>query len=178
MNKHKFINTLKLKIIFFVFIFLMSTSCSTMRKSIFYGGLTGASLGLIGSSTLSPNRESVAPNMAIWGSLGALLGATLGYLFFMDDPENRDLPTMMPGNSSGRNRSEPLAPINQLETITIKPTDSKKYKLESGPLPEHLKGKVQTPFIIEHEIPERVEHLENGKAVTIEQHKAWEVDYE
>lgn len=178
MNAYKFTLTNKLKVICLSLLLLTNTSCSTMRKSIFYGGLSGVSLGLVGSATLSPNKESIAPNMAIWGSLGALLGATIGYLFFMDDPENRELPSMMPGSSSGRNRAEPLSPINQLEAISIKPTDSKKYKLESGPLPEHLKGKVQTPFIIEHDIPERVEHLENGKAVTIEQHKAWEVDYE
>ena len=33
--------------------------------------------------------------MAIWGSVGALLGAGLGYFFFMDDPENREMPSMI-----------------------------------------------------------------------------------
>ena len=166
------------KILLLSALILTSTSCSTMRKSIFYGGLSGATLGIVGSATLSPNKESVAPNMAIWGSLGALVGATLGYLFFMEDPENRELPSMMPSGGAQKNKAESFAPINRIEAVTITPTDSKKYKLESGPLPDHLKGKVQTPFIIEHDIPERVEHLENGKAITVEQHKAWEVDYE
>lgn len=173
----KKINT-SFKLMSLSILLLITSSCSTMRKSVFYGGLSGASLGLVGSATLSPNKESMAPNMAIWGSVGALVGATLGYLFFMDDPENRELPSMMPSGASNRFRPEDLAPINKIESATITPTDSKKYKLESGPLPDHLKGKVQTPFIIEHEIPERVEHLENGKAITVEQHKAWEVDYE
>jgi multidrug transporter EmrE-like cation transporter len=159
-------------------VLLLSVSCSTMKKSIFYGGLSGASLGIVGGSILSPNKDSVAPNMAIWGSVGALVGATLGYLFFTDDPENRDLPSMIPGRGQAKYHSEDLAPINKIESITINPLDSKKYKIESEPLPDHLKGKVQTPFIIEHEIPERVEHLENGKAITVERHKAWEVDYE
>ncbi|MGZ3789422.1 MAG: hypothetical protein ACXVLQ_12915 [Bacteriovorax sp.] len=174
------INNLKggFKILFFSACILLTTSCSTMRKSIFYGGLTGIGLGVVGSATLSPNKESIAPNVAVWGSVGALVGAILGYLFFMEDPENRELPSMMPSGMSSRNRAELLSPINQLEAVTITPKDSKKYKLESGPLPAHLKGKVQTPVIIEHEIPERVEHLENGKAITVEQHKAWEVDYE
>ncbi len=176
MNTKKISQTLKL--ISLSMMLLVTSSCSTMRKSIFYGGLSGASLGIVGSVTLSPNKESMAPNMAIWGSVGTLVGATLGYLFFMDDPENRDLPSMMPSGSKNGYRPEDLAPINKIESATITPTDSKKYKLESGPLPNHLKGKVQTPFIIEHEIPERVEHLENGKAITVEQHKAWEVDYE
>lgn len=167
-----------LKIICLSLILLITTSCSTMSKSVFYGSLSGISLGIAGSATLSPNKESIAPNMAVWGSIGALVGAILGYFFFIDDPENRELPSMMPSGSTFRKKAEFISPINKLEAATITPIGSKKYKLESGPLPSHLKGKVQTPFIIEHEIPERVEQLENGKAITVEQHKAWEVDYE
>jgi len=159
-----------LGMIFFV------SSCSSLDKSVFYGGLVGGSLGIAGGATLSPDRESRVPNMAIWASVGALVGATLGHFFFMDDPENRELPSMLQGKLD--KKSYELAPINQMEAVKISPKDSKKYKLETGPLPEHLKGKVQTPFIIEHEIPERIEHLENGKAITIEQHKAWEIQYE
>jgi len=160
-------------------VLLTTTSCSTMKRSVSYGGLSGMSLGLAGSAALSPNKESIAPNMAIWGSLGALIGAGLGYLFFVDDPENRELPSMIhKGNSKINRPSYDMAPINNIGTNIGTIKDSKKYKLESGPLPEHLKGKVQSPFIIEHEIPERVERLENGKAITIEKHKAWEVDFE
>jgi hypothetical protein len=164
---------MKANLLILMFISLLISSCSTMRKSIFYGGLSGVTLGVVGSSALSPNKESVAPNMAVWGSVGALIGAGLGYFFFMDDPENRDLTNMiMP-----KQKIE-MAPITKLETFTIKPTDSKKYKIESGPIPEHLKDKVKAPFIIEHQIPERVEQLENGKTITVEQHKAWEYSYE
>ncbi len=164
---------MKSKLSILILISFLISSCSTMRKSIFYGGLSGVTLGVVGSSTLSPNKESIAPNMAVWGSIGALIGAGLGYFFFMDDPENRDLSSMiMP-----KQKNE-MAPITKLETFTIKPTDSKKYKVESGPIPEHLKDKVKAPYIIEHEIPERVEQLENGKTITVEQHKAWEYSYE
>ena len=169
-----------------IIILLTITSCSTMKRSIFYGGLSGITLGVAGSAVLSPNKESIAPNMAIWGSLGALIGVGLGYFFFIDDPENRELPSMIQRNSynnvqlKNANSMGPydLAPIKSIEAKIVTPKDSKKYKLESGPIPDHLKGKIQAPYIIEHEIPERVERLENGKAITIEKHKAWEVDYE
>ena len=151
---------------------LFISSCSTMRKSIFYGALSGITLGVAGGSALSPDKESVAPNMAVWGSIGALIGVGLGYFFFMDDPENRDLPNMI------LPKQKELSPLSKLESFNITPTDSKKYKIESGPIPEHLKNKVKAPFIIEHEIPERVEQLENGKTITVEKHKAWEYSYE
>ena len=152
---------------------LFISSCSTMRKSIFYGGLSGIALGVVGGTTLSPDKESIAPNVAVWGSIGALIGASLGYFFFMDDPENKDLPNMILPKQKAD-----LSPLSKMEAFNITPTDYKKYKVESGPIPEHLKNKVKAPFIIEHEIPERVEQLENGKTITVEQHKAWEYSYE
>ena len=154
---------------------ILLVSCSSLRKSLIYGGLAGSAIGIVGGHSLSPDKESVQPNMAIWGSLGALMGAGLGYLFYTDDPENRELPQMIlpQGGNVGANVKR-----KEFEVPSIKPSDSKKYKLETGPLPEHLKGKVKSPFIIEHEIPETVEQMENGKTITVESHKAWEVSYE
>lgn len=158
----------------FTFLLLLNLcSCSSMRKSIIYGGLAGAAIGAVAGNALSPDPESRMPNTAVWGSLGALGGAALGYIFHMDDPENRDLPSMiLPSGEI------PLSRDKKLNEAIVIPTDSKKYEVEAGPLPDHLKGKVKQPYIIEHVIPERVEELKNGKTITIEAHKAWEVSFE
>lgn len=148
-------------------------SCSSMRKSIVYGGIAGATIGAVAGNALSPDSESRIPNTAVWGSIGVLGGALLGYLFHMDDPENRELPSMILPEGEA-----PLSRDKKLNEALVIPADSKKYKVETGPLPTHLKGKVKNPFIIEHIIPERVEELKNGKTITIESHKAWEVSFE
>ena len=159
------------KLLTILLLVLNLSACSTLNKSVFYGALSGATLGAVGGGTLSPTKSDMAPNVAMFGAIGALIGAGLGYFFYMDDPENKEMPSMILPK-------EKPNPISKLENITIVPTDSKKYKVESGPIPPELKGKVKAPFLIEHEIPERVEQLENGKTVIIEKHKALEYSYE
>ena len=163
---------MKSNLFIFLSLFILC-SCSSLKKSIIYGGLAGTIIGAAGGNALSPDSESRMPNTVVWGSLGALGGAALGYLFHMDDPENRELPSMI--LPSGE---VPLSRDNKLNEAIVIPSDSKKYKVETGPLPIHLKGKVKNPYIIEHIIPERVEELKNGKTITIEAHKAWEVSFE
>lgn len=163
---------MKKKLILLITLFTIG-SCSSLNKSIIYGGIAGTAIGAVAGNALSPDAESRMPNTAVWGSIGALGGAALGYLFHMDDPDNRDLPSMiLPSGEPSPSRDKKLN-----EAIVI-PADSKKYKVETGPLPTHLKGKVKNPYIIEHVIPERVEELKNGKTITIEAHKAWEVSFE
>jgi hypothetical protein len=156
----------------FILIFFLQ-GCSSLKRSMVYGGLAGGMMGGIAGNVLSPNPESRTPNIAVWGSVGALIGAGLGYYFFNDDPENQDLPNMiLPSNQ------KELTLEGKLQNTIIIPKDSRKYQIERGPIPEHLKGKVKNPFVIEHVIPERVEEFKNGKTITIEAHKAWEVSFE
>lgn len=157
----------------FLILLIFLFSCSSLKKSVIYGGIAGGAIGAVAGNALSPDPESRMPNTAVWGSLGALGGAILGYLFHMDDPENQELPSMiLPSSEIKVSKDKKIS-----ESIVI-PSDSKKYEIETGPLPEHLKGKVKKPFIIEHVIPERIEELKNGKTITIETHKAWEVSFE
>jgi hypothetical protein len=60
----------------------------------------------------------------------------------------------------------------------IIPSSATKYKVNDAPLPEALKGKVPRPSIIEMTIPERIQKLENGRTLVIEEHKATEIVYE
>lgn len=59
------------------------------QEIYFVRSLGGTGPWCFRGASLSPDRESKVPNMAVWGSIGALVGAGLGYIFFTDDPENK-----------------------------------------------------------------------------------------
>jgi hypothetical protein len=151
---------------------LLLSSCTSLRKSMVYGGLAGGAIGAYAGSALSPDSYSKAPNALVWGGVGLLSGAALGYFFFNDDPENRDLPQMiLKDQNKIREAEEFSAPM-------IVPTEASKYKIKNGPLPDSLRSKIPHPSIIEMTIPERIQHLDNGRTIVIDAHKATEVIYE
>ena len=161
-----------MKSVSLVVILLTFTSCSSLKKSLVYGGLSGGVIGAVAGSSLSPDAYSRAPNAFIWGGLGLVTGAALGYFFFKEDPENRDLPQMILRENKKMDRSEDYtAPV-------IIPTSALKYKVKDIDLPPSLKSKIPKPSIIELTIPERIQKLENGRTLVIEEHKATEVIYE
>lgn len=160
-----------MKIIIILTLAGLLTSCSSLKKSVTYGSLAGAALGGVAGSSLSPDSYSKTPNTLIWGGVGALIGAGLGLFFYQDDPENRELPSMILPEKRDKQIDYYTAPI-------IVPGVSKKYKVEETPLPEHLKSRIPNPFVIEHVIPEQVQKLNDGRSITVEEHKAWEVSFE
>lgn len=160
-----------MKILVSLMVFVSLSSCSSLRKSVVYGSLGGASLGAMAGSSLSPDSYSKTPNALIWGGLGTLIGAGLGWFFYQDDPENKELPSMIRPESRKKEVDHYSAPI-------IIPEISKKYKIESSPLPDYLKNKVPNPYVIEHVIPEQIQKLDNGRSITVEEHKAWEISFE
>ena len=151
---------------------ILTSSCSSLRKSMVYGGLAGGAIGAYAGSALSPDSYSKTPNALIWGGVGLAAGAALGYFFFHDDPENRELPQMILKEEKRINTSDDFA------TPIIIPASANMYKLPEGPIPKSLKGKIPAPSIIEMTIPERIQKLENGRTLVIEEHKATEVVYE
>jgi hypothetical protein len=155
-----------------IMILLSISSCSSLRKSLVYGGLSGAAIGGFAGSSLSPDAYSRTPNALIWGGVGLAAGAALGYFFFNDDPENRELPQMILKDEKRMKTSEDFsAPI-------IIPTSATKYEVRDVELPQSLKSKIPKPSIIELTIPERIQKLDNGRTLIIEEHKATEVVYE
>lgn len=150
------------------------TSCSSLKKSLVYSGLGfGLAGGLVGS-TLSPDKYSKPHNTAIGASVGVLLGAGVAYMLWKDNPENMDLKTMI----------IPREKINEGDTFQsptfVIPKSSHRYKVEELDIavPPEVKAKLPKPNVIEHLIPEREVKMENGRTISIEEHKAWEVLYE
>jgi hypothetical protein len=161
-----------MKNIFLILIIISSTSCSSLRKSLVYGGISGGAIGGFAGSSLSPDAYSRTPNALIWGGIGAALGAALGYFFFKDDPENRELPQMILRERDHKKDSD------EFTSPIVVPLAATKYKVNDTELPDSLKSKVPRPSIIELTIPERIQKLENGRTLVIEEHKATEVVYE
>ena len=162
-----------MKHVFLILILLITlSSCSSLRKSLVYGGIAGGAIGGFAGSSLSPDSYSKTPNTLVWGGVGAVLGAALGYFFFQDDPENRELPSMIL-------KDEPKAlNAESFTNPTIIPLEASRYKVQNSDLPESLRSKVPKPSIIEMTIPESIQKLENGRTLVIEEHKATEIVYE
>ncbi len=161
-----------MKLSIFLTLLFLGSSCASLKKSMVYGGLAGGGIGAFSGSALSPDSYSKTPNALIWGGLGMAAGAALGYFFFKDDPENRELPQMI------LQENKKIPTTEDFATPVIIPSSAVKYRVMDVPLPEGLKQKVPRPSIIEMTIPERIQKLEDGRTIIIDEHKATEVVYE
>lgn len=174
-------NTKLLILIFSLFL----TSCSTVERSALAGAMVGGSLGATGGAVFSPDEQNKDKNAYLFGVLGALVGAGVGYLLF-DEPKNQRLQSPMlledqPKENLKNNRRElPLfdfAPELQdvRPEVNFKPVG--RYEVPLQEVPPELEGKVRQQYIIEYEAKARTIELDN-RTIEISPFKAWEVIYE
>lgn len=166
---------MKKTFIFIILIPLTLTSCSSLDKSMIYSGLAGAVLGGFVGRFASPNQESDKFNAMLGVAIGAGVGAGVGAYFFRQDPDNREMKTML--NSP----SEKQAKLDKQKEFEIGiPISEKFYTVtpDTTKVPASLKDKVKKQIIIEKTIPERMVSGEGGKTTLIPETKIIEFDYQ
>ena len=127
-------------------------ACSTLKKTLIYGGISGGIAGAAGGYVLSPDDESRAANAAVFGVVGAGVAALLGYSMYQDDPRNTKLNHMLVPKKLKENEMElDLGGIK----IDANLEKGETFKTPTKELPEKLRGKVKEQFIIKYQSKER-----------------------
>ena len=135
-----------------ILLLLSLMSCSTLKKTLIYSGLSGGIAGAAGGYVLSPDAESRAANAAIFGVVGAGIAALLGYSMYSDDPRNQKLNHMLVPKKLKDNEME--LDLGEIK-IDASLEKGETFKTPRKELPEKLKGKVKEQFIIKYESKER-----------------------
>ncbi len=158
-------------------------SCSTLKRSITTGTLIGSGVGATGGYLFSPNKESKDKNAYVFGIIGALAGAGLGYLLDGNKPietKKMILPADIGNGVEEQNQALPLFDFAP-ELKGIKPEVNfkpvSKYEVPITKLPKALEGKVKKQYVIEYEAPEQTINI-NNRTINIGSFKAWEHIYE
>lgn len=162
---------MKIKI-FIIIALLTSSSCSSLNKTLLYSAVTGSIVGGIAGKMLSPDRESNGFNTGLGLVAGAAVGAGVGYMLFKEDPDNRELKTMIDAPDMKR--------VNVIPFDVGVPISENYYKVkpDTSNLPDHLKDKVKMQVIREKKIPSRVQEGTNGKSIFVPETTVIEYDYE
>ena len=161
---------------------ILITSCSSLKGTLITGSVLGGSIGGMSGMIFSPNQTSKPANALVFGVIGASIGALLGYYFYTNDPENRDLKQMIMDDDKKNNSKKevPLFDFNP-DLKNIKPDISfkpfKKYEVPQEKLPKDLEGKVKKQFLLEYETEGKTIQYE-GRTIEISPFKAWEHVYE
>lgn len=149
--------------------------CSSLKKSLAYGGLVGGVLGGFAGAELSPNKESKMANALVFGTTGIVAGAALAYYFRADDPDNREMDQMILEDK------KELSHFNEAKNEKIKVIPAKttnEIKVVGDLVPEELREVVKKQVIREHILPQRVEKGADGKTFVYPESKVIEYDYE
>lgn len=168
-----------MKLIGISLLLISLSSCSTLKRSLIAGAMTGGSLGATGGAVFSPQQNDRDKNSYLFGVLGAALGAGVAYLLW-DEPKTKSMQAPMILEEETQRRELPLfdfAPEleNVRPEVSFRPTS--KYEVPLADLPPELEGKVKKQFIIEYEAEARTINLGN-RTIEISPFKAWEHIYE
>jgi hypothetical protein len=165
-------------------ILILCASCSSLKRSVLAGALSGGLAGAAGGAVFSPNRVDQNKNTYVFGLLGAVVGAGIGYLFY-DEPKSKAPlnPILMDENKSASEELKKEIPLfdfapelkNVRPEITFKPVG--KYEVPMAKLPKELEGKVKKQFIIEYQTEAKTMEIDN-RTIEIGPFKAWEHTYE
>jgi hypothetical protein len=140
-----------------ILILLITTSCSSMKKTLIYSSLAGGMTAATAGVMLSPNKESKGANAALFGVLGAGVAALAGYALYKDDPRNYKLKNMLIPPKTPISEINPNGLEIGLGNLKIDANLSKQeaYKVPVRNLPEKLKGKVNKQYLIKYQSKER-----------------------
>lgn len=157
----------------FMLIFSLSfISCSTLKKSLVYPSVGGLVLGGAGGYFLSHEERGYSKpgNAMIYGGIGALLGAGLGYLLYKDHPDQKKLSHML--GVEGKLKAPVVDSYPELDHSVL----HGEYKLpvkSSKEIPSSLLGKLKSPTVKIYDIPSKVID-KDGKQIVIEKTKGYE----
>lgn len=133
------------------------SSCSTLKKTIIYSSLAGATVGATSGVLLSPNKESRGANAVVFGLVGAGVAGLLGYALYKDDPRNYKLNSMLLDKENNEIITDPNLLQIDLEGLNINANLNKNeiYEVPLKDLPKELEGKVNKQFLIKYKSKER-----------------------
>ncbi len=154
---------------------IVSTSCSTLKKTITYSSFSGAMAGASAGYLLSPDKESRGINAAIFGLVGAGIAALAGYSFYEDDPRNKKLNHMLDEKEVLGENTVGLD-LDDLK-IEAKLNKEEAYETPVKDLPKELKGKVKKQYVIKYQSKERYINKGN-KTFYIPSFQIYEHSYE
>ena len=168
---------------------LLTSSCSTLRKSKIYGGLAGAVLcGIVGAQIgkdRSPDKESVGLNKNIGMATGAAICGVGGYLLgkalYESDPRNFEDKPIDFENSKKEESKQAFLPTGNsgidFSDLSIKQDSESRIPLVKG-LPVELKGKIQRQKIIKYKVPAQTIKTKDGRLIHFNGGQAIEHRYE
>lgn len=163
---------------------ILLTGCSSLKRTIATGAITGLAVGGLGGAVFSPDKESTDKNAYIFGLTGALAGAGLAYLLH-EPKKEKEQPNMILDQEHLKTIEKAKDEVPLLDfspdlaeikpNLDFKPTG--KYEVPLKDLPPELEGKVAKQYIYEYETAPKTIKIDN-RTIEIAPFKAWEHVYE